>query len=154
MSFSAVSPLKRSISFCLSSKKVCSRWLRERQYATQFLYNSFSFLITAQRKCIEIHLIIIVHINWPLSSCFNMLDYHSTISETITPKSSCSSWTNTNCTDLSDTFSSLQKMSAWYSKPEITLFDCSRGKESALFDILFSSVQCWWQKLFSLHIQH
>lgn len=49
-SFSAVSPLKRSISFCLSSRKVCKRRLREWHCVTQVLYNSFSFRITALRK--------------------------------------------------------------------------------------------------------
>lgn len=64
MSFSAVSPLKRSISFCLSSRKVCSRLLRERQYVTQFLYNSFSLLITAHRKNnVQRDYIILIHSN-------------------------------------------------------------------------------------------
>lgn len=49
-SFSAVSPLKRSISFCLSSKNVCSRRLREWHCVTQVLYNSFSLRITALGK--------------------------------------------------------------------------------------------------------
>lgn len=49
-SFSAVSPLKRSMSFCLSSRKVCNRRLREWHCVTQVLYNSFSLRITALRK--------------------------------------------------------------------------------------------------------
>lgn len=36
----------------------------------------------------------------------------------------------------------------------LTLFDCSRWKQLAFLDIFFSAVQSWWQKLFSLHVQH
>lgn len=35
-----------------------------------------------------------------------------------------------------------------------TLFDNRWGLELALFDIFLGSVQCWWQKLLSFHVQH
>lgn len=38
--------------------------------------------------------------------------------------------------------------------PGLTLFDCSGWKQLAILNIFFSAAQCWWQKLFSLHVQH
>lgn len=124
-SFSAVSPLKRSISFCLSSRKVCRPRLREWHCVTQVLYCSFSFRITAPRK--HSMQTFTSHPEPPLVS-FSAL-FHSR------------HFTNTSngCT---------------VTKRGVTPFDCVWGQKLATGNVVFGSVQGCWQELFGLHAQH
>ena len=113
-------PLKRSISLCLLSRKLCSRSLSERQYITHALYNSFSFLTTVPKRHHHHH-------------------HHQRPWQTRCILHIC--WTESVVNRL-------------FRERCLTLLHCGRGEQPAFFDILFSGVQRWGQKLLTLHVQH